>query len=148
MKNLTKNLVIAGMIGLGSLGIFGNSKSYGQEILDSANKFEEERSSRSVKVSSMNHQEYQIEDWAELRNGEIVLTKYFDTNRDGKFDSFSVFAYLSDQNKIMNTKDSSNTMEVLRYPNWIKKNIPLGKSFWDCEEGYFKQNLNDYIKTD
>ncbi len=143
MKNLKKYL-IAGMIGLGSL-ISGGS--WGQ-VLEEPGVLIGGLSKRGVIAESVNHQEFQIECWRELGDGEIVLNKYFDTNRDGKMDSSSLFVYSTEYNKLYELKAGKDLyFKNALYLNRIKKNLPLGKTFTDCKDGYFKEDIYDYIKS-
>ncbi len=140
MKNL-KSIAVAGMIGFGSLFGFNG---FGQDVL-------EEIPELNVIAQYTNHQEFQIETWREFGDGSIVLNKYFDTNRDGKFDSFDstyIFDYSPEHNKVSKviTEDIPSHIEAL-YPNWVKKNLPLGETFTNCEKGYFKENIHDYINS-
>lgn len=62
-------------------------------------------------------------------------------------DSLSDFSYSPKYNKISNDDPihSFGPMQAI-YPEWVKKNLFLGKTFINCKEGYFKEDIIDYLK--
>ena len=133
MKNL-KNYIGIGLIGLGSLSVFGqyggNKNPRMIEIVDKDNN----------KIP----EEYNL--WEKENNKSITLKRYLDKDQNGEVDSMMIFIYSSEYEKVFAiTKEIVMPMEI---PEMKMANcdLPIGKSFFNCKEGYFKKDIYDYIK--
>ena len=85
MKNL-KNYLIAGMVGLGSLGFFGK-KSYCQTIEKTEDGFKQydDQNRLTMMLTKINNQFWFLKFKYE-KNGNIRQDMYIDYNKDGKID--------------------------------------------------------------
>lgn len=89
-------------------------------------------------------EEYNL--WEKENNKSITLKRYLDKDQNGEVDSMMIFIYSSEYEKVFAiTKEIVMPMEI---PEMKMANcdLPIGKSFFNCKEGYFKKNIYDYVK--
>src|SRR3989344_6743954 len=128
-KNLILPLVIAGNFFIFETNASGqfkkNKKPSMMEIIDKDNNGMPE--------------EYNL--WEKEKDESIVLKKYIDKNQDGEVDSVSIFVYSPKYKGVfLLEKDFVMPIEIVEM-KLAKKNLPIGKSYSNCKEGYFKKNI-------
>ncbi len=148
MKNITKYLV-AGMIGAGSLGIFGNN-GYGQNdfdnkiILKKVCVLDENEDKKIDKITLW----FEYSPLVSLDYSELLSLSYFDEDFNGEMDSYNLQIHKPnktlkrDEDKIINDKKN-----IPKHKNLLSafKFFPLGDYCLNKEGVCNKPNLLDCL---
>ena len=138
LNKFTKNLILP-------LAVAGNCFIFGTKA---SGQFKENKKPSMIEIIDKDNnavpEEYNL--WEKEKDKSIVLKKYVDKNQDGEVDFVSIFIYSPKYNKIFFAeKDFIMPIEIVEM-KIAKHNLPAGKSYSNCKEGYFKKDIYNYIK--